>query len=159
MLAITFKLIDMKQEWNLLLRALVLASIIAGVWHVHVFAQSTGGLQAGYESYWKEDIAWLTRINNEPDSHKATALLTDRKTEMLPKLEKLLIMTREFKKNAPAAEQRKEQEWVMSNPLQEKDADMQTSLQIRAASKGDEFDRAAADYMKAMMLTIRKAKQ
>jgi hypothetical protein len=159
MLGITFKSFSMRQEWNLLLRALVLALIIAAVGCDRAFAQSTGALHMGYEGYWKEDITWLTKISNESDGHKATVLLNDRKTEMLPKLEKLLIMTRDFKKSAPAAEQRKEEEWVMSNPLQEKDADMQASLMTRAASKGDEFARAVGDYMKAMMTTIKKAKQ
>ncbi len=140
-------------------RALVLASIIAAIGCDRGFAQSTGALHMGYEGYWKEDIGWLTKITNEADGHKATVLLNHRKTEMLPKLEKLLVMTRNFKKSAPAAEQRKEEEWVMSNPLQEKDADMQASLLTRGASKGDEFARAVGDYMKAMMATIRKAKQ
>ena len=159
MLVITSKSTYMKQEWTILLRAVVLASIIAGVGAGRAFAQSPDVLHTGYESYWKEDIGWLQKISNEPDNHKAAGLLNDRKTEMLPKLEKLLIMTLKFKKTAPAALQQKEQEWVMSNPLQEKDADMQVSLQTRAASKGGELARSAGDYMKAMMVTIRKAKQ
>lgn len=148
----------MKHDLTLLLRALLLASVITGLCHTVATAQSTGERHAGYEQYWKDDIAWLQKINGEPNGHKAAELLNGRKTEMLPRLEKLLVMTREFKKNAPASEQQKEQEWVMSNSLHEKDADLQASLQTNASSKGEELARAVGDYMKASMATIRKTK-
>jgi hypothetical protein len=122
-------------------------------------AQTSGDIHAGYEKYWKEDIALLQKIQGEKDGHKAALLLNTRKDQMLPQLTQLIKATHDYKKTATAADQKKEDEWVMNNPLYEKDADLQSDMMNHAGAKGDEFSKAVGEYMKASMAAIRKAKQ
>lgn len=126
---------------------------------VVVLAQTGGDRHLRYEKYWKDDIAFLEKIKNEKDGHLAAQLLSARKDQMLPRLQELVKETSEYKRTASAADQRKEEEWVMGNPLQEKDADLDSDLTIYGSTKGAEFSKAVAEYRRASMSAIRKAKQ
>jgi hypothetical protein len=113
-------------------------------------------LQASYERFWTDYATVLKKIKAEKDNGKAAQLVEQMKKDILPRFGELTRNTSEWKKNHTAVEVKKMDDWVSSNPRAIEVENLQSELMIRASKEGGILAKAYSEYMRAMMMAVKK---